>query len=393
MENHLHSAMLLSSEEQTVDKVKALLLTEGFEADHVKILPSVEDGFFYESCPDLVFIDVKKEEVSSTVDFVKKMKESIGGKFIPAILIVDKEFDFDSDVTAPYIDDYIEKPFSDFFLRAKFSSFKKLLSLYNDFNEQKEKLNYYKEVISTEEKVAVKVFNNILKESYLTSKKIKYILSPLSTFNGDMLLAAERPTGEFCVMLGDFTGHGLPAAIGAMPVAQAFYSMIKKGLDCSDILLEVNSKLKEFLPVGIFCSAAFIEIDNKSQYATVWNGGLPDGIVCNRGANVIGCIKSKNLPLGILSSHDFKNTVRKDILEKIKLNYGDRIYLFSDGIIESENNQGIMYGEENLLKVFSAAETASVVFSRIQENLLSFVGNKAQADDITLLELNPFQID
>ena len=44
-------------------------------------------------------------------------------------------------------------------------------------------------------------------------------LSPATTFNGDILLTAYPPSGHLHVLLGDFTGHGLSATIGALPAA------------------------------------------------------------------------------------------------------------------------------------------------------------------------------
>jgi serine phosphatase RsbU (regulator of sigma subunit) len=71
-----------------------------------------------------------------------------------------------------------------------------------------------------------------------------------------MVLAVREPSGGMYVMLGDFTGHGLPAAIGAMPTAEIFYGMAKKGFSAQDILREVNKKLKSILPPNFFTLAA-----------------------------------------------------------------------------------------------------------------------------------------
>src|SRR3546814_8115398 len=49
------------------------------------------------------------------------------------------------------------------------------------------------------------------------------------------------------ILLGDFTGHGLPAAVGAMPLAEVFYGMTAKGYGLAQILREMNAKLKRIL--------------------------------------------------------------------------------------------------------------------------------------------------
>lgn len=101
-----------------------------------------------------------------------------------------------------------------------------------------------------EQMVAKKVFDNIAHSGCLDAQNIKYMLSPLAVFNGDLLLAARKPSGGMYVLLGDFTGHGLPAAIGALPMAEIFYGMAAKGYDLRVILRELNLKLKTILPAG-----------------------------------------------------------------------------------------------------------------------------------------------
>ena len=41
-------------------------------------------------------------------------------------------------------------------------------------------------------------------------------------FNGDLVLTAPAPNGGVYVLAGDFTGHGLSAAIGSLPVTEIF---------------------------------------------------------------------------------------------------------------------------------------------------------------------------
>src|SRR5690625_6325760 len=87
-----------------------------------------------------------------------------------------------------------------------------------------------------EQTVAKQVFDNIAHSGCLDANNVKYYLSSLAIFNGDIMLAAMRPSGSMMVLLGDFTGHGLPAAVGAMPLAATFYGMVPKGFAMTDIL-------------------------------------------------------------------------------------------------------------------------------------------------------------
>src|SRR5690625_7779697 len=90
------------------------------------------------------------------------------------------------------------------------------------------------------------------------------------------MLAAMRPSGSMMVLLGDFTGHGLPAAVGAMPLAATFYGMVPQGFAMTDILREMNTKLKSILPVGIFCCATLADINYRKPQIRLRNRGLPE---------------------------------------------------------------------------------------------------------------------
>ena len=90
-----------------------------------------------------------------------------------------------------------------------------------------EKLAYANEELNQEQEFAQKIFTNILNPGFLGAVNIKYLLSPMSVFNGDLLqVEQDLSRGQF-VMLGDFTGHGLRAALGAIPVSETFRSMVK----------------------------------------------------------------------------------------------------------------------------------------------------------------------
>ena len=60
-----------------------------------------------------------------------------------------------------------------------------------------------------EQEVAKRTFDKIAHEGALQLANIQYQMSPLAVFNGDVLLAALRPNGNLCVLLGDFTGNDI----------------------------------------------------------------------------------------------------------------------------------------------------------------------------------------
>ena len=179
------------------------------------------------------------------------------------------------------------------------------------------------------------MFDNIAYPGCINAPNIKYLLSPMAVFNGDLVLASRKPSGGMYVFLGDFTGHGLPAAIGAMPVSEIFYGMAQKGFSLQDILREINKKLKRILPVGVFCCACMVDLSFRKRSAEIWVGGLPDILIYRKEMHKVENISSRHLPLGVVDNDRFKTDSTL-----IQLTKGDRIMLWSDGIIEASNMEG-----------------------------------------------------
>lgn len=212
---------------------------------------------------------------------------------------------------------------------------------------------------------------------------IRYISCPLSMFNGDILLLAEKKEGGLYVMLGDFTGHGLPAAVGILPTADTFYDMTKKGAKMEDILSRINMKLSHALPLGFFCSAIFADFNADRSKVRFWNGGIPDGLIYDGKGHIKSNLVSKNLPLGILKNIKHEWEFQEEALDK-----NDVIYLFSDGIIEVENQQDEIYGETRFAQLFlKRKEKTKDLLEEIDKEIHDFMYQ--QKDDMTLVEIKP----
>ncbi|MDH5437083.1 MAG: fused response regulator/phosphatase, partial [Gammaproteobacteria bacterium] len=209
--------------------------------------------------PDLVLMDVMMP-VMDGYEATRIIKSSVGNRFVPVFFLTAMT---DEKALAKCIesggDDFLTKPFSRTILRSKIEALLRVKTIYTTLQEQHDELTYHQKYIDREHEIAERIFNKIIRKDALDVDNIKFILSPVALFNGDILLVSPKPKGGQHVMLGDFTGHGLSAAIGAMPVAEIFYSMTEKGYPIQDIASEINSKLGKTLPTGLFCAACLLD--------------------------------------------------------------------------------------------------------------------------------------
>lgn len=335
---------------------------------------------FEQERPDLVLMDAMMP-VMDGFEAARQIKQAAGQQLVPLIFLTSLT---GSEELARCLeaggDDFLAKPYNRLILQAKINAMARLRRLQATVLEQRDLIARHNEHLLNEQRVAKAVFDKVAHSGSLNAANVRYLQSPFALFNGDLLLAAFKPSGGMHVLLGDFTGHGLPAAIGAMPLAEVFYAMTAKGHSMAEILREMNAKLKRILPVGVFCCATMLNLSFQRRLVEVWNGGLPDGYLLRLDGE-LQSLPSRHLPLGILSANAFK-----DECEVFPLELGERIVLLSDGVLETGNQCDEMFGEQRFIEVLRSNSERGQLFEEIHQALTRF--NGSVQDDVTLLEVS-----
>ena len=336
-------------------------------------------ALFEQERPQLVLMDALMP-VMDGFDAARTIKTLAGDELVPIIFLTSLS---ENEALVRCLeaggDDFIAKPYNPIILEAKIKALHRLRRLQATVLEQRDLIARRNQQLLDEQRAAKAIFDKVAHAGCLGIPNIRYRQSPRALFNGDLLLAAQAPAGHMFVLLGDFTGHGLPAAIGAMPLAETFYGMTAKGHSSGDILRELNAKLKLILPVEMFCCAALLDIDFDRRVLRVWNGGLPDGYLVHADGSRTA-LRSRHLPLGVLPAAKFDSHC-----ETLPLLDGDRLLLLSDGVVESRNARDELFGEARLLELLDSA-APDRLFDHIEQALAAFHG-QAQ-DDVSLVEVS-----
>ncbi|KIP96734.1 MULTISPECIES: fused response regulator/phosphatase [Pseudomonas] len=336
-------------------------------------------ALFESQRPQLVLMDALMP-VMDGFEAARRIKAMAGDAMVPIIFLTSLSED-EALVRCLEAggDDFLAKPYSRVILEAKINAMDRLRRLHQEVLQQRDLIARHNEHLLNEQQVAKAVFDKVAHSGCLAAGNIRYMQSPYALFNGDLLLAAFHPSGDMHVLLGDFTGHGLPAAIGAMPLADVFYRMTGKGHSLAEILHESNAKLRRILPRGVFCCATVLNISFRRQVVEFWGGGLPDGYVLRKGGERVALV-SRHLPLGVLEPDSFR-----DGYEAYPLELGDRVFLLSDGVLEAQNEHEELFGEQRLLDVLDNGHPPSALFDDIQRALQRFHGEAR--DDVSLVEV------
>jgi len=329
---------------------------------------------------DIVLMDVMMP-VMDGYAASKEIKKISGERFVPIIFLTAIT---DEEALVECIrnggDDFLTKPYNRIILKAKMDALIRIQELYKTVRKQNDILERYQSNSRREQELAEKIFSNILNYGERELPFIDMILQPAETFNGDIVLVGKHPSGSICILVGDFTGHGLASALGAFPAAQIFSTMCKKGFSIAEIIIEINFRMTSLLPTGMFLAAALVQINPATGDAVIWNAGLPDVFVMCENHTVIKSIVSTHPPLGVIRTNNLDISA-----EKIKLTRGQRIVIYTDGIIETNNVPGEMFGEQKLIELLE--ERVDIPLSvRVNTKLNEFRGSAKQSDDLTLLE-------
>lgn len=355
--------------------LKALLKRLGYQVAEAK------DGeqavaVFQELGPDVVFMDVMMPGIDG-YEATDRIKKLTGERFVPVIFLTALT-DEDSLVRCIEAggDDFLTKPFSHTILRSKIRALERIRSLHAEVNRLYERMRQ-------EEEIAEQVFSTAVVADNVAMDVIPHVLQPADIFSGDLLLTARAPSGDLHVLLGDFTGHGLSAALGALPTAEVFRTMTAKGFSPEQILSAINRKLHHLLPTGMFLAATFVCVPTSLEWVKVGNCGLPESLILDGGdSRILRRLPSRGLPLGIIPDQDLNVC-----FEHINIQPGTHVLLASDGVTEAHGQDGSLFGQERFEAAIAASAGGSTALKCIIDALQRFCGDTPQADDISLVEL------
>lgn len=359
--------------------LKTFLKQQGIDTvEAVDGLDAIES--FKNNLPDMVFMDVimpKMDGYEATIEIKKLSKNS----YVPIIFLtsVTEQEELLKCIEVGG-DDFISKPLDKFLMRAKIEAIRRNIVL------AKELQGMYS-MIHREQEIGEQVFNNAVQKENIDNENIRTLIKPATTFSGDMILSAYAPSRDLHFLLGDFTGHGLSAALGALPVSEVFRAMTSKGFSIEEILIGINKKLKAFLPTGMFLGVGLVSISHDLEHVKIINAGMPELYLIDGQTHKIKAkVKSSSLPLGVIENID-----SAEMVQYLPINHGDKLICYSDGLTEAWSPEGVDYGEDRFKNSIQTTAIGQSIFDQVFDDLANFCEDAVQADDITLAELTCVQ--
>jgi sigma-B regulation protein RsbU (phosphoserine phosphatase) len=197
---------------------------------------------------------------------------------------------------------------------------------------------------------------------------------PCRTVSGDYYDFAVRPNGKVYFVIGDVSGKGVTAGLMMAGLQVAFRIFSKSDPDPATLVTQLNVALKENLPQSKFVTLFLGRLDTSTGVVEYVNAGhTPPLYLHKHGATEL---TDSDLLLGVISRAEFVN-------RELRLEPGDSLVLFTDGVTEARNLEGDDLGTdqigEALVKLHGT--DASTIAASVNETVLHHVGDAENLDD------------
>jgi sigma-B regulation protein RsbU (phosphoserine phosphatase) len=196
----------------------------------------------------------------------------------------------------------------------------------------------------------------------------------LSAVGGDWYDYISLGRGKWGIALGDVCGKGMAAAL----LMAATRALLRRAAGLSDspseVLTRVNEALLKDIPEGRFVTMAYLVLDSGGDLMKAANAGHPVPLLMGDRSEPVSFETSHGYPLGLMTSQ--YSEVR------VKLKSGDRMLIYSDGVLEATDSQGNEYGAARLVEFLRGRKTSA---KDLLADVQNFTRDGALSDDATAI--------
>lgn len=198
----------------------------------------------------------------------------------------------------------------------------------------------------------------------------------------DMIDLRAHCPGRVGLVLGDVSGHGIPAAMLMISAGSVLRSNVARhGDSVAAAVSELNRHLVKNSQAGKFMTLFYGLLNDQTQTLSWASAGHDPAIWYKAETGRFSEMENTGMPIGITEDARFKQD------GPVTLRAGDIVLIGTDGIWEAFNSSGQMFGKERLsgLIVEQRDQTAEQIVSAVVESVLEFSAGAVRTDDITLL--------
>ena len=191
-------------------------------------------------------------------------------------------------------------------------------------------------------------------------------MHPAKAVGGDFYDFFKTDENHLWVVIADVSGKGVPAALFMVIAKTMLKNYAGFGASPAEVLAIVNDRLCENNEADMFVTVFIGVFEISSGGAFDWLKSSPDFVIAG------------------MEGMKFRDN-------RVAINPGDRLFLYTDGVTEALNRKEELYGDDRLIETLNRPETREMSIDELvtymKADLASYADGAEQADDITMLVL------
>ena len=382
--------LVVDDKEANVRLIEGMLRVAGYTSVHSTTDPTQVCSLHRENRYSLILLDLQMPGMDG-FQVMEGLKEIEAGGYLP-VLVITAQPDHKLRALEAGAKDFVSKPFEMAELRARVHNIIEVRLLHTDLTNSIRELEESREVIrlkTLEERRKLEQELDLAKETQesllprdlpqLANFNIHAFNNPTRYVGGDFYDFLEMSSGELMGVLADVSGKGMAAALLSSMVLGALGTEFRAGTNPQEVLNRVNRLLCEkSLPYQFV--TLFLFLLNPNGAGQFISAGHNTAYLFRRGTGRIESLIPDAYFLGMFDFACYQSRA-------FRLDQGDILVVYSDGLTDAENPLGEMFGEKRLLEIIQqeAPSGSHAVEQRFLKTIEEFTEGTPQTDDITFL--------
>jgi len=334
--------------------------------------------------PDLILLDIMMPEMDG-YEVCRRLKDNELTKDVPVIFLT--AMDQTTDEAQGFelgAADYMTKPVNPPILEARVATHLALKSSMDQLQSAFDIIKKHKERMQQELNVGRDIQMSMLPVDFppfpeRTEFSIHALLKPAREVGGDFYDFFFVSEDEICLVLGDVSGKGVPAALFMAVTKTMIKTQAADDSSPASIVTRVNEELSADNPACMFVTLFVAIVNVRSGELRFTNAGHNPPYILRRDGK-LDCLDQRHGPIiGAVEGVAFRE-------DQVEISEQDTLLLFTDGVTEAMDTSDQLYSEDRLEKFLRKADnTPDQLTGDVLQAVEMFATGAEQADDITLL--------
>ena len=335
--------------------------------------------------PDLILLDIMMPEIDG-YEVCRQLKANPATRAIPVIFLTAKgETADETEGFELGAADYILKPVNPPLLKARVKTHLTLKHKMDELQAAYAVIDKQRARMQQELNVGRDIQMSMVPDTVPAFPEhgefdIYGLLKPAREIGGDFYDYFFIDSDKLCICVGDVSGKGVPAALFMAVTKTLIKSTAGEDHSTASIITRVNEEISQDNPSYMFVTLFLGILDIRSGEFSYTNAGHPFPYL-KRANGHIDTLKHLHGPVvGAIDGIAYGEA-------SVRLNKGDQLMIFTDGVTEAMDVTDQLYGEQRVIDHFESIENVNckALVDTTLASVESFAGETEQADDITIL--------